>query len=128
MKKELHPANYRYVIFKDMSNGYSFLWYRTAGIEGVFEAKAMGALNAGLSQQIFKDKGTLRLNIRDIFYTQGFRAISKYGEVDATINERNDSRVVTIGFSYRFSKGKVNGPKRRSNSSSDEQNRVGAGN
>jgi large subunit ribosomal protein L31 len=24
MKKELHPANYRFVVFKDMSSGYSF--------------------------------------------------------------------------------------------------------
>ena len=31
MKKELHPANYRYVVFKDMSNGYSFLSRSTAG-------------------------------------------------------------------------------------------------
>ncbi len=25
MKKDIHPKNYRLVIFKDMSNGYSFL-------------------------------------------------------------------------------------------------------
>jgi large subunit ribosomal protein L31 len=25
MKKGLHPTNYRFVIFKDMSNGYTFL-------------------------------------------------------------------------------------------------------
>jgi large subunit ribosomal protein L31 len=25
MKKGIHPANYRLVIFKDMSNGYAFL-------------------------------------------------------------------------------------------------------
>ena len=25
MKKEIHPSNYRFVIFKDMSNDYSFL-------------------------------------------------------------------------------------------------------
>jgi large subunit ribosomal protein L31 len=25
MKKEIHPDNYRFVIFKDMSNDYSFL-------------------------------------------------------------------------------------------------------
>jgi outer membrane receptor protein involved in Fe transport len=103
-------------------------WFRTAGIEGVFEAKQMGALNVGLSQNIWKDKGTLRLTVRDILYTQKFRAISKYGNVDVNISERNDSRVATLGFTYRFSKGKANGPKKRANSSSDEQNRVGGGN
>ncbi|MBK8089285.1 MAG: type B 50S ribosomal protein L31 [Lacibacter sp.] len=30
MKKELHPKNYRFVVFKDMSNGYSFLTRSTA--------------------------------------------------------------------------------------------------
>lgn len=30
MKKDLHPANYRYVVFKDMSNGFSFLSRSTA--------------------------------------------------------------------------------------------------
>jgi len=25
MKKGIHPANYRFVVFKDMSNGYTFL-------------------------------------------------------------------------------------------------------
>lgn len=30
MKKELHPSNYRYVVFKDMSNGYAFLSRSTA--------------------------------------------------------------------------------------------------
>ena len=30
MKKDLHPASYRNVVFKDMSNGHSFLSRSTA--------------------------------------------------------------------------------------------------
>jgi large subunit ribosomal protein L31 len=30
MKKGIHPTNYRTVVFKDMSNGYSFLSRSTA--------------------------------------------------------------------------------------------------
>lgn len=30
MRKEIHPKNYRFVVFKDMSNGYSFLSRSTA--------------------------------------------------------------------------------------------------
>ncbi|GAC1386978.1 MAG: hypothetical protein NVSMB45_16700 [Ginsengibacter sp.] len=30
MKKEIHPSNYRYVVFKDMSNGTTFLSRSTA--------------------------------------------------------------------------------------------------
>ena len=31
MKKDIHPKNYRFVVFKDMSNEYSFLSRSTAG-------------------------------------------------------------------------------------------------
>ncbi len=30
MKKDIHPENYRFVVFKDMSNEYSFLGRSTA--------------------------------------------------------------------------------------------------
>jgi large subunit ribosomal protein L31 len=30
MKQNLHPKNYRFVVFKDMSNGYQFLSRSTA--------------------------------------------------------------------------------------------------
>jgi len=103
-------------------------WFRTAGIEGVIKASPMGGVNLGLSQNIMKEKATLRLSIRDVFFTQRFRGETKYGNVDAAFQERNDTRVATIGFTYRFSKGKVNGPKRRANSANEEQNRVGGGN
>jgi outer membrane receptor protein involved in Fe transport len=103
-------------------------WFRTAGIEGVIKAGRMGGLNIGFSQQVMKDKGALRLNIRDVLYTQQFKGNAKYGNVDASFQERSDSRVVTLGFTYRFSKGKVGGVKRRASSANDEQNRVGQGN
>ena len=89
----------------------------------------MGMVSAGVSKEIFKKKATIRLNVRDIFYTQGFRGSSKYSNIDMRITENRDSRVVNFGFTYRFSKGKINGaPKRRANSSSEEQNRIGTGN
>jgi outer membrane receptor protein involved in Fe transport len=105
-------------------------WYRTGGIEGVIVTKPMGMMSIGLSQQVMKGKGTLRLNLRDVFYTQGFKASSKYGMVDAVFQERRDSRVLNIGFTYRFNKGKMNGGQKKKNggSANDEQSRVGGGN
>lgn len=37
MKKEIHPENYRYVVFKDMSNDYSFLTRSTTPTEDTVE-------------------------------------------------------------------------------------------
>ncbi|HVG40713.1 MAG TPA: TonB-dependent receptor [Chitinophagaceae bacterium] len=103
-------------------------FYRTPGIEGVIKTKGVGMIAAGLSKQIMKNNGTLRLTVRDIFNTQRFSAVSKYGNVDAAFQQRRDNQVVNVGFTYRFAKGKMNGgPKRRASSASEEQNRVGQG-
>jgi hypothetical protein len=104
-------------------------FWRSKGVEGIIVTKPVGMLAMGVSKQIMKNKATLRLNVRDILYTQKFRAETKYANVDANFKEWRDSRVVNIGFTYRFSKGKMNGnsPKRRTGSASDEQNRVGGG-
>ncbi len=104
-------------------------FFRTGGVEGVIFGKSLGMLAAGVTKDVMKKKGTVRLNVRDILLTQGFRGSSKYGNIDAKFHEMRDSRVVNIGFTYRFSKGKMGqGPKRRAGSASDEQSRVGGGN
>jgi iron complex outermembrane receptor protein len=104
-------------------------FFRSGGVEGVILGKSMGMLSAGLSKEVLKKKATIRVNVRDIFYTQAFRGSSKYGNIDMRLKETRDSRVVNFGFTYRFSKGKMNGgPKRRASSSSDEQNRIGGAN
>jgi hypothetical protein len=104
-------------------------FYRTKGLEGIILTQPVGVLNLGVSKQILKNKATVRLNVRDILYTQKFRAETKYANVDAGFKEWRDSRVVNVGFTYRFSKGKMNGgQKRRTGSANDEQSRVGGGN
>jgi outer membrane receptor protein involved in Fe transport len=104
-------------------------FYRTGGVEGVLLFKPMGMVSMGVSKQVLKNKGSVKLNVRDIFFTQRFSASSKYGNVDVAFQNQNDSRVVSLSFSYRFSKGKVNGgPKRRTGGADEESNRVGTGN
>ena len=104
-------------------------FYRTAGIEGVIKTSPFGMMSIGFTQPVLKNKGTLRLNIRDVFNTQVFRGVSQYGNVDASFQERHDNRVVNIGFTYRFNKGKMNGgQKRKTGGAGDEQSRVGVGN
>ncbi len=102
-------------------------WYRTPAIEGVMKIGAMGSISLGLSQQVMNNKGTLRLTLRDVFDTQNVKGESKYGTIDAAFQNQQDNKVLALGFTYRFTKGKMNGaPKKRNQgSASDEQNRVG---
>jgi hypothetical protein len=100
--------------------------FRNGWLEGVMRAKAIGFVGAGISQQVLKNQGKISLTARDIFHTQRFRGTSQYSNVDFEINQVNETQVVTIGFSYRFNKGKKIAPvKRTQGSSNEEQDRIG---
>jgi iron complex outermembrane receptor protein len=102
--------------------------YRTSGVEGVLKTDPMGLLSVGMSKTVFANKGTIRAGLRDVFHSQKMTASSKYKNVDMTFTEIRDSRVFSLGFSYRFSKGKISQTKKRTNgSASEEQGRAGGG-
>jgi iron complex outermembrane recepter protein len=100
--------------------------FRSGWFESVVKARRIGFVSAGFSQNVMKGQGTVRLTMRDIFFTQKFRGSSRYGNVDFTFQDINDSRVVSVGFTYRFSKGKKIAPvKRTAGSVAEEQERIG---
>lgn len=100
--------------------------YRSGWLEGIMRVKPIGLVGAGLSQRVLKNKGTIRLTARDIFYTQRFKGRTQYGNVDVEMLQISETQVLTIGFTYSFSKGKKIAPvKRTAGSANDEQNRVG---
>jgi len=104
-------------------------FYRSKAVEGVIFIKPMAQVNAGISKQVLKNQGSVRLNVRDIFAGGVFKGYSKYGTVDANFRNVNDSRAVSLTFSYRFNKGKLKAvSSKRSSSASEEQNRVKSGN
>jgi hypothetical protein len=103
-------------------------FYRSKGLEGVIYIMPIVQVNAGVSKQVLKNKGSVRLNVRDIFAGGVFKGYSKYGTVDATFKDVNDSRAVSLTFTYRFSKGKLKaGSTKKAGGASDEQNRVKSG-
>lgn len=103
-------------------------FYRSEGIEGVFRIGGFGMVNAGVSKQVMKGKGSVRLNVRDIFWSQRINGKSRFGTIDANFHQYNDSRFVNLSFTYRFSKGKVGNTQPKRGGASDEQSRVSIGN
>ena len=104
-------------------------FYRSKGLEGVIYIKPIVQVNAGVSKQVLKNKGSIRLNIRDIFAGGVFKGYSKYSNVDAEFKNVNDSRAVSLSFTYRFSKGKLKaGSSKKNGGAGEEQNRVKSGN
>jgi iron complex outermembrane recepter protein len=104
-------------------------FYRTKGLEGVIFIEPIGQVSAGFSKQVLKNKGSIRLNVRDIFAGGRFKGYSKYGNVDANFINVNDSRAVSLSFTWRFSKGKLKaGSGKKQGGASDELERVKTGN
>ncbi len=104
-------------------------FYRSKAVEGVIFIRSIAQVNAGFSKQVLKNKGSVRLNFRDIFAGSVFKGYSKYGNVDATFKDVNDSRAVSLSFTWRFNKGKLKANSgKKQGGASDEQQRVKSGN
>jgi hypothetical protein len=102
-------------------------WYRTKGIWGQIQSYPMGALTAGVSKQVLKTKGSVKMTVRDIFHTQPAEGDINFKSTEAHFKSNWDSRQVSLTFTYRFGKQfKVEGPQRRERTP-EEQNRVKGG-
>jgi hypothetical protein len=77
-------------------------WYRTSGIEGQIYVQPMGQTSTAIAKQILKEKGTLKLGLRDIFYTQQVKGSIDFQQTEATFHNTRDSRQLSLTFTYRF--------------------------
>jgi len=79
-------------------------FYRTKGLEGQIMIQPMGQLSAGVSKQVLKDKGSLKLAVRDIFLTNYAKGDIYFGTTEAHFINKRDSRIANLSFTYRFGK------------------------
>lgn len=78
MKKDIHPTDYRYIVFKDMSNDYAFITKSTA------KTKETIVWEDGEEYPLFK------LEISDQshpFYTGKMKLVDSAGRVDKFRNK-----------------------------------------
>lgn len=102
-------------------------FYRTKGLEGVLYINPLGMISTGITKSVLKNKGTIRLNVRDMFNLQRPNGYAKYDDIDIKFHQMSDNRVINLNFTYRFSKGKVGNTQRKRNSV-DETGRVKSSN
>jgi iron complex outermembrane receptor protein len=109
----------------------------TAEISGFYTTQARndlqelllptGQLSAGIARPVLNKKGTLKLSVRDMLYTQVMEGNTDFPNADEYFILRRDSRVVNLSFTYRFGK-PLKAARRNSGSAGDEIQRVGSGN
>lgn len=86
-----------------------------------------GQLSVGISRPLFKKKATLKMNVRDIFFTQVMEGDTDFPGATEYFLLRRDSRVFNIALTWRFGK-PLKTIKRSSGGAGDEMQRVGSGN
>jgi iron complex outermembrane receptor protein len=103
-------------------------WYRTSGIEGQIMVQPLGQSSAAIAKQIMKEKASLKLGLRDIFYTQQVKGTIDFQETEATFHNSRDSRQLSLTFTYRFGKAiKGQQNNHHSGGADDESNRLKKG-
>ena len=106
-------------------------WCQTKAIEGEIIINPLGQLNTGVQKKILKDKATVKLSVHDILLTQPFDGRFVLDNIDVVVKQSRQTRVVSIGFTYRFGKTNFQSSRKTTSGAEDEQNRVkkgGAGN
>jgi hypothetical protein len=98
--------------------------YQTSVLSSQFVLSPIGIVNGAIVKKIIKKKATFKINISDMFYSnQVTGEIRNLYNSQASWNSYFDTRVITVSFSYRFSKGQSSQVRQR-NSSETEQKRI----
>jgi len=100
--------------------------YQSREVYGFEVVRPQGQVSAGLQKSVWGKQGTLRLNVTDIFYTTPNRITSTYNNFTESFVSRQDSRVATAAFTYRFGNSKVTATRKRA-AGADEELRRAAG-
>jgi iron complex outermembrane receptor protein len=103
-------------------------FYRSKGVEGQVLLQPFGQMSAAVTKQVLKDKGSLKLGIRDALHTQVINGTIDFQQTDATFKNERDSRQLSLSFTYRFGRPiKGNQPRRNTSGAGEELNRVKSG-
>ena len=81
--------------------------------------KGMSGVDAGLKQELWKGKGSLSLNVNDIFNTRKMEIQTKGEGFISDMTRTRESRVAMLTFTYRF--GSADYAQRKRNQGSNQQ-------
>ncbi len=96
----------------------------TGGQYGFMVADPQWGLAAGVQKQVLKNKGTVRFNITDIFWTNLPKAVITYDNYIEKWHAYRETRVANLTFTYRFGSNKVQQARRRTTGSEEERQRA----
>ncbi len=103
-------------------------FYRTASNESQMHISALSQIDMAVKKDFLKKKASLKLSVKDILGPMKVNGNIKFNNTLANFTQQRDSRVVTLGFNYRFGKPIKGLKNRKSGGTGDEQKRIGGEN
>lgn len=102
-------------------------FYTTPSIwQGTFRTHALGNVDAGFQKSVLQKKGTLKVSVSDIFFTQRWTATSDFAGQYLRSTGYTESRQLKIYFTYKFGNAQVKAARARKTGSDEESKRVGS--
>ena len=96
-------------------------FYDSGGTYGQFVTLPKGMLNAAVQKKIFNNKGSIKLNMRDILHTfSPSGSITNIVGAHASFHNTLDTQVATLAFTYSFGK-QTNTPQKRETGGADSE-------
>lgn len=99
--------------------------YESPTFYGIGQFKATYRVDAGISKQLFNKNGSLKLSVNDIFDTQREWADIKYQNLNLSVIDKFESRIIRLGFTYRFGNISLKGITKHDAGNEEEQKRAG---
>lgn len=116
----------------NMNNQFNFSKGWSGEVSGYYTLKEQelqeitdptGELSVGVAKKIFKEKGTVKLSVRDVFHSWWMKGFTTFEKSTEYFKITRDTRVVTVAFAYRFGRqAKASG--RSTGGAEEEMNRV----
>ncbi len=98
--------------------------FQSGEVFGYEAVRPRGQVAAGVQKSLWAQQGTLRLAVADLFYNAPIRSFSAYTNFSESFFRRQDSRFVTLAFTYRFGSTKVAGARKRALGAEEEMRRA----
>jgi len=97
--------------------------YSSPQVYAQFRQAAAWFMHAGIGKKIWNEKGSIRLNVRDLFYARTDRQdYLQAAGITGFSSRKWDTRSVTLAFTYRISKGR--GAGQRKSETTEENKRL----
>jgi iron complex outermembrane recepter protein len=93
-------------------------------LQGTLHAHSQWSLDAGLQKTLWNGRATVKASVSDIFYTSHWAATSNFAGQYMNTGGNYESRLLKLGFIYRFGNIQVKATQRHIPGAEDENGRV----